>query len=34
VQLNAAVREYGISYSKFIAGLKTAKIEMDRKVLA
>ena len=34
VQLNAAVREHGLSYSKFIAGLKTAKIEMDRKVLA
>ena len=34
VQLNAAVREYGLSYSKFIAGLKKAKIEMDRKVLA
>ena len=34
VQLNAAVREHGLSYSKFIAGLKKAKIEMDRKVLA
>ncbi len=34
VQLNAAVREYGLSYSKFIAGLKKAKIELDRKVLA
>jgi len=34
VQLNAAVREYGLSYSKFIAGLKKARIEMDRKVLA
>jgi len=34
IQLNAAVREYGLSYSRFIAGLKSAKIEMDRKVLA
>ncbi|MFA5124571.1 MAG: 50S ribosomal protein L20 [Patescibacteria group bacterium] len=34
IQLNAAVREYGLSYSKFIAGLKKAKIDLDRKVLA
>lgn len=34
IQLNAAVREHGLSYSKFIAGLKKAKIEMDRKVLS
>lgn len=34
VKLNAAVREHGLSYSKFIAGLKEAKIELDRKVLA
>lgn len=34
VQLNAAVREYGLSYSKFIAGIKKANIEMDRKVLS
>jgi len=34
VQLNAAVREHGLTYSKFINGLKTAKIELDRKVLA
>jgi large subunit ribosomal protein L20 len=34
VQLNAAVRQYDLSYSKFIAGLKAAKIELDRKVLA
>lgn len=34
VQLNAAAREYGLSYSKFIAGLKAAKIDLDRKVLA
>jgi large subunit ribosomal protein L20 len=33
-RLNAAVRENGMSYSKFIAGLKKAKIELDRKILA
>lgn len=34
VRLNAAVREHGISYSKFINGLKKAKIEIDRKILS
>lgn len=34
IQLNAATRERGLTYSKFIAGLKNAKIEIDRKVLA
>jgi len=34
VQLGNAVRAQGISYSKFIAGLKTKNIELDRKVLA
>lgn len=33
-RINAAVREHGITYSRFIAGLKAAGIEMDRKVLA
>ncbi len=33
-RINAAVREHGITYSKFIAGLKASGIEMDRKVLA
>ena len=33
-RINAAVREHGLTYSKFIAGLKRAGIEMDRKVLA
>src|SRR5208282_5254890 len=33
-RINAAVREHGLTYSKFIAGLKSAGIEMDRKVLA
>ena len=33
-RINAAVREYGLIYSKFINGLKLANIDMDRKVLA
>ncbi len=34
VRLNAAVREHGISYSKFIALAKKAKIEVDRKIMS
>lgn len=34
IRINAAARENGLSYSKFIAGLKGAKIEIDRKILA
>ncbi len=34
VRINAAVREHGLSYSKFIYGLKKADIEVNRKVLA
>ncbi len=34
VQINAACRQHNLSYSKFIAGLKKNKIELDRKVLA
>ncbi len=33
-RINAAVRERGITYSRFMAGLKATGIEMDRKVLA
>jgi len=33
-RINAAVRELGMSYSTFMAGLKKANIEIDRKVLA
>jgi len=33
-RINAAVREMGMSYSAFMAGMKKAKIEIDRKVLA
>jgi large subunit ribosomal protein L20 len=33
-RVNAAVREFGLTYSKFIAGLAKAGIEVDRKVLS
>ena len=33
-RINAAVREHGMTYSRFIAGIKAAGIEMDRKVMA
>jgi large subunit ribosomal protein L20 len=34
VRINAASRQFGLSYSRLIAGLKKANITMDRKVLA
>lgn len=34
IRINAAARECGLSYSKFMNGLKRAAIEVDRKVLA
>jgi large subunit ribosomal protein L20 len=34
IRLNAACRESGITYSRFVSGLKAAKITLDRKVLA
>jgi len=34
VRINAASRAAGITYSRFIEGLKAAKVEIDRKVLA
>lgn len=34
VQVNAAVRPHGLSYSRFISGLNKAKITLNRKVLA
>ncbi|MDE2128433.1 50S ribosomal protein L20 [mine drainage metagenome] len=33
-RINAAVREFGMSYSVFMNGMKKAAIEIDRKVLA
>ena len=34
VRINAAARECGLSYSRFINGLKRSGIELDRKILA
>jgi len=34
LRLNNAVRNFELTYSKFIAGLKSKKIEIDRKVLS
>lgn len=34
IRINAAAREYGLSYSTFMNGLKKADINLDRKVLA
>jgi large subunit ribosomal protein L20 len=34
VRINAAVRNYGISYSRFIYGLKKANIKLNRKILS
>ena len=33
-RINAACRANGTTYSRFIAGLKAAEVEVDRKVLA
>jgi large subunit ribosomal protein L20 len=33
-RINAAVRIHNLSYSRFIHGLKLAKVDLDRKVLA
>jgi large subunit ribosomal protein L20 len=33
-RINAAARQHGMSYSQFVAGLKAAEIEVDRKMLA
>jgi len=34
VRINAAAREHGLSYSRFMDGLNKANVEIDRKVLA
>jgi large subunit ribosomal protein L20 len=34
VRINAAARQSGISYSRLMAGLKAAGVEVNRKVLA
>src|ERR687892_1551926 len=33
-RINAAARSHGMSYNKFIAGLRAADVEVDRKMLA
>ena len=33
-RINAAARAEGMTYNRFIAGLKTAGVEVDRKILA
>ena len=33
-RINAATRQHGMSYSRFINGLKLAEVQVDRKVLA
>ena len=33
-RINAACRPHGISYSRFVSGLRAAGVELDRKVLA
>jgi large subunit ribosomal protein L20 len=33
-RINAGARQHGLSYSRFIHGLKLASVEVDRKVLA
>lgn len=33
-RINAAVREYGLSYSRFMNGLKKMDIQLNRKVLS
>lgn len=34
IRINAAVRELGLTYSRFMEGLKAAKVSLDRKVLS
>ena len=34
IRINAAVRAAGLTYSRFMEGLKAAKVTLDRKVLA
>ena len=34
IRINAGARAHGLSYNQFVAGLKAAGVELDRKVLA
>jgi large subunit ribosomal protein L20 len=33
-RINAAARVHGMSYSRFVAGLRAARVDVDRKMLA
>jgi large subunit ribosomal protein L20 len=33
-RINAATRQHGVSYNRFIAGLRRAEVDVDRKMLA
>ncbi|GAA2343467.1 50S ribosomal protein L20 [Saccharopolyspora halophila] len=33
-RINAATRQHGMSYNRFVQGLKAAEVEVDRKILA
>lgn len=34
VRIGAAARRHGLSYSRFVAGMKKSNVQLDRKVLA
>ena len=34
IRINAATRQHGLTYGRFVAGLRKAEIEIDRKILA
>ena len=34
MRINAGARQHGLTYARFVAGLKRAEIELDRKILA
>jgi large subunit ribosomal protein L20 len=34
IRINAAARQHDLSYNQFVAGLKKAEIDLDRKILA
>ena len=34
IRINAATREHGLSYSRFMSGLQKAGVDLDRKMLA
>jgi len=34
IRINAAARQHGLTYGKFVAGLKKAEVQLDRKILA